>query len=296
MIDELLSVVIPTRNRCNLLERAIESVQKQEGVKLEIIIINDASNDNTRIFLENLSHQYTNVKYINNTIAVGGSKARNFGINIATGHYIAFLDDDDVWLPNKSIKQISLLKANKNFSAVTCNFKIIYDRLPITRTKKITSISKQNSIYSFNFLGGTSMCLTYTKHLKEINGFDENLPSCQDWDLWIKLSNLGEIGIANESLVNYYSHANERISLKLINVYAGRVKIYFKYRESMSKQIRLKNLSALFFIKLMMRNDNIVNKLKRLMIILPNTKLREFFIYIRILTVSDIKSKLFSKI
>jgi glycosyltransferase involved in cell wall biosynthesis len=294
MIDELLSVIIPTRNRCNLLERAIESVQKQEDIKLEIIIINDASNDNTLEFLEDLSHIYSNVKYINTTKAVGGSKARNLGINIATGHYIAFLDDDDVWLPNKCIMQINLLKANNKYSAVTCNFKIIYDRLPITRTKKITSISKQNSIYSFNFLGGTSMCLTYTKHLKTINGFDENLPSCQDWDLWIKLSNLGEIAIVDESLVNYYSHANERISLKLKNVYAGRVKIYFKYKDSMSKQIRLKNISAIFFIKLMMRNDSIVNKLKRLMIILPNIKLRDFFIYIRILTVSDIKSKLFS--
>lgn len=294
MTNKLLSVIIPTRNRCEQLARAIASVQHQDWPDIEIIIVDDASTDNTPQYLADLSKNTGNIKYISNSQPVGGSQARNLGIGLATGFYTAFLDDDDIWLPQKSRRQIELLISDESLSAVTCDFRILYSGLPITRIKRITQISNSNSIYAFNFLGGASMCLTYTHLLLEVKGFNDGLLSCQDWDLWLKLAQLGEIGIVEEVLVHYYSHKSERISSKLGNVYSGRAKIYFDYREKMTDIVRRQNVTAILFIRIMMRNDDIINKLKRLMILYPGTKLRVFLIYVRIITFAHFKSKFFS--
>lgn len=290
MGNKLLSVVIPTRNRCEQLARAITSVQQQDWPDIEIIVVDDASNDNTPQYLEELSRSCSNIIYITNRQPVGGAKARNQGIGLAQGFYTAFLDDDDIWLPQKSRMQIESLVSNKKLSAVTCDFKIIYSGLPITRIKKISRSSSSNDIYAFNFLGGASMCLTYTHLLLEVGGVNENLLSCQDWDLWLKLAQLGDIGRVDEVLVYYYSHKSERISSKLSNVYSGRVNIYFNYREKMTDIVRKQNVAAILFIRIMMRTDSIVNKLNRLKMLYGGTKFRMFLIYIRIITLMHFRT------
>ena len=136
MIQEKLSVIIPTRNRCEHLKRAVNSILNQTWNNIEIIIIDDASTDNTALYVTELITNNKYVKFISNDKAIGGSRSRNLGINIATGYYIGFLDDDDTWHPQKAYKQISLLTTSKKYSATTCNFKIIYHNFPINRKKK----------------------------------------------------------------------------------------------------------------------------------------------------------------
>src|SRR5688572_29003777 len=104
---EKVSVVIPTKNRLDVLLRAINSVLNQEGVETEIIIVDDGSTDGTSIGLEKF---YSQIKLIRNKISRGGAVARNQGALSATSEYVAFLDSDDEWLPNHLVRKVSILK------------------------------------------------------------------------------------------------------------------------------------------------------------------------------------------
>jgi len=290
MIQEKLSVIIPTRNRCEHLKSAVNSILNQTWKNIEIIIIDDASTDNTADYLTELIQINKNVIFISNKKAIGGSKSRNLGINIATGYFIAFLDDDDIWHPQKAFKQILLLTSNNKYSATTCNFKIIYHNFPINRIKKIQKCNNEQDILNLNYLGGASMCLTYKHLLVQANGFDESLLSCQDWDIWVKLQNFGEIGIINEVLVDYYFHKSEQITSKISNAYAGRVSFYFKYRNKMTQATIKNNLSSILFIRIMLRNDSLVKKIKRMSLMINFLSFRTFLIYTRILLMDHMKN------
>ncbi len=289
MIQEKLSVIIPTKNRCEHLKRAVNSILDQTWKNIEIIIIDDASTDNTVLYLNELIHNNNNVKFISNDKAIGGSKSRNLGINIATGYYIGFLDDDDTWHPQKAYKQISLLKSNIKYSATTCNFKIIYHNFPINRIKKLSQSKNPQDILKTNYLGGASMCLTYKHFLLQANGFDESLLSCQDWDIWVKLQNLGEIGIINEVLVDYYFHKSEQITSKISNAYSGRLSFYYKYRHKMTNATIKYNIATILFIRIMSRKDNLFKKIKRMKLMIGFLSLRTLLIYTRILLMGQLK-------
>jgi len=289
MIQEKLSVIIPTKNRCEYLKRAVNSILDQTWKNIEIIIIDDASTDNTVLYLTELIDNNNNVKFISNKKAIGGSKSRNLGINIATGYYIGFLDDDDTWHPQKAYKQISLLKSNIKYAATTCNFKIIYHNFPINRIKKLSQSNNSQDILKTNYLGGASMCLTYKYLLLQVNGFDESLLSCQDWDIWVKLQNLGEIGIINEVLVDYYFHKIEQITSKISNTYSGRLSFYFKYRHKMTNATIKYNISNILFIRIMSRKDSLFKKIKRMKLMIDFLSLRTLLIYTRILLMGELK-------
>ena len=117
---ELVSVVIPTRNRRDRLERAIKSAKVQTWPTIEIIVVDDASSDGTQLFLQKRVSEDARVQVVRNEVPRGGGGARNQGVAVARGQYIAFLDDDDTWLPEKLAEQVALMKANPGASAVSC--------------------------------------------------------------------------------------------------------------------------------------------------------------------------------
>ena len=96
---DLVSVVIPTRNRCIRLLDAIASVRAQTGVQVEIIVVDDASSDDTMRLLSELSLEESRLRYVRNESPLGGGGARNAGVALAKGEFVAFLDDDDRFLP-----------------------------------------------------------------------------------------------------------------------------------------------------------------------------------------------------
>ena len=109
--EDVVSVIIPTYKRPKELERAIISVKNQTYKNIEIIVVDDNANDiEQRKSTEQVVKKYENIVYIQNKENLGGSKTRNIGIENAKGKYIAFLDDDDEFLPNKIEQQIKLYK------------------------------------------------------------------------------------------------------------------------------------------------------------------------------------------
>ena len=122
----LISVIVPTYNRGTLLGRAIRSVLEQSYRNIEVIVVDDASNDNSDMIIKGFSDK--RLFYIRHDRNMGGAEARNTGIKAAKGEYIAFQDSDDEWVKDKLEKQIQVFNsANENIGVVHSGFLIVSD-------------------------------------------------------------------------------------------------------------------------------------------------------------------------
>jgi glycosyltransferase involved in cell wall biosynthesis len=247
--QDVVSVVIPTHNRRDRLLKAIASVKRQTWPHVEIVVVDDGSNDGTFARLKDMAACDSALRVIRNETSQGGAGARNQGIAAASGRWIAFLDDDDLWLPAKLEKQLVLLKANESASAASCSF---FVRAPLRRRRVVRvnpDVSEQEMLRG-NCFGGASVCFTSAGMLKGIGGFDATLRSGQDWDLWLRLSRAGPIVACQEPLALYEAHLGRRIVNDIRSHYSGRRRTYFRYRYRMSVETRKGHRAALIFCRM----------------------------------------------
>jgi len=237
-----VSVVIPTYNRASFLKEAVDSVLAQTYVIDELIIIDDGSTDNT----EETIKDYTDkrIKYFKhekNKGNIGGSIARNTGIKLATGEFIAFLDDDDLWQPQKIEKQLALFdKAPARVAAVYTGYYVINDQKNIVGLiNPKDSYSSFNKLITRNWIGTTSTVMVRATVLAKIGLFDETLPACQDWDLWIRIARKYTILPLKEPLVKLRVHTKgsqkKRITENYQNLIKGREALYLKIKKDLVK-------------------------------------------------------------
>ena len=208
-MNELVSIIITTYNRLELLKRALKSAEQQSYNHTEIIIVDGSSNNDTELFLKD-KKKYNYIKNTNNHPNV----LRNVGIEASNGNLISFLDDDDTWKKEKIEKQVRVFEKNEVALCYTGkniinqkNHKIKYSY------KKPKFNSLLNSIMWDNFIGTTSSIMAHKKALNKIGKFDVKLPALQDYDLCIRIcEKFNVIGI-NEPLVNYhYNYSKKQIS------------------------------------------------------------------------------------
>ena len=282
---ELVSVVIPSRNRRAGLERAIESVSQQTWPNIEIIVVDDASSDDTPQFLQKLSDSGIAIKVVRNEAAQGGAGARNRGIELARGIYIAFLDDDDIWLPEKLHSQIALMKKQPCASSVSCSFFVQHSSGKRT-IKHISSPISSQQILHTNHLGGASMCLTTRQMLLDIGACDASLRSGQDWDLWIKLNDRGPVLACRNPLVSYMPHEGVRITNNPYSTYAGRRRIFLRYKKRMTVETRKHHLCELLYCRKVLlchhRIRQAIGLLKIVGLAGPVKGLRYFYRYLKL--------------
>ena len=210
----LISVVIPTHNRADLLQRAVKSVQDQTYQNVEIIIVSDGSTDNTEEIAQKMADEDTRIRYFGYTPAKGGNYARNLGIANAKGELIAFLDDDDEWMNDKLEKQIRALHNNPGSGISFTGSRIIYVNEDVTYLN-IPSADGDLSrkILLSNLIGTTSTVLVTRKALEKAGVFDEKLPALQDYELWIRVCEITRAAAVREPLINYYNYrSGEQIS------------------------------------------------------------------------------------
>lgn len=247
----LVSVVIPSRNRRARLERALASVWAQTLGDFEVIVVDDASDDGTQQALANIAASEPRLRTIRHDAPRGGAGARNTGIAAARGEFVAFLDDDDVWLPEKLARQVAVLRANPQASAVSASF--VIDAGGGRRLAKILHPPRDaDEIIHANHLGGASVCCTTRAALERIGGFDPTLRSAQDWDLWIKLNDLGPVLVCPEPLVVYHTHEGARITGNPVAVYTGRRRVFVRYRGRMSAAARGTQIRELLYCRKVM--------------------------------------------
>lgn len=230
----MISVVIPTYNRAHFISRAIHSALNQTYQEFEIIVVDDGSTDNTEQVVKKFSDK--RIVYIRHEVNKGVSAARNTGIKISRGEFIAYLDNDDEWLPDKLEKQIT------KFNALSDNFAIVYSGAynVLNKTEEIVSEVTpylRGKIYTI-FLKGCIFDPTTAmirKSCFEKSGlFDESLSSCHDWDMWIRIAKHYEIDFVPDILMKHYVH-KDQVSTDLSLMIQNREMMIKKYQSELYK-------------------------------------------------------------
>ena len=205
-----ISVIIPTYNRRHTLPRAINSVLNQKVEISEIIIIDDGSTDGTSQFI---SSNYPSLKYIyqNNR---GVSAARNIGIKSARSNWIAFLDSDDEWLNTKLVEQLKLLKKHPEIKFIHTDETWIRNNNEVKQKqshKKYGGYIFNKSLEKCRISPSTVVCKRSL--LIELNGFDEDLLICEDYDLWLRITSMNNILFINKPLIKKYGGHEDQLSI-----------------------------------------------------------------------------------
>jgi glycosyltransferase involved in cell wall biosynthesis len=206
-----VSVIIPTFNRVDLLKRALKSVLFQSFSDFEVIVIDDASTDSTKDYLETLEdHRLVVLSLPENS---GVSAARNAGIKIARGDYIALLDSDDEWRKKKLEKQMAYLDEHSECTVVHCNERWIRRGEHLNQKK----IHKKEGGDIFKralhlCLISPSAVLIEREYLYSIGLFREDYPVCEDYELWLRVTANNQIGFLEDSLVIKYGGHDDQLS------------------------------------------------------------------------------------
>ncbi|MDH3797292.1 MAG: glycosyltransferase [Desulfobacterales bacterium] len=181
----LVTVIIPTYNRGWIIQEAIDSVLDQDFNDYELIVVDDGSDDNTREILGAYGKAITVLQQSNR----GVSAARNRGIAEAAGRLIAFLDSDDLWLPGKLSTQVKFFE--ENAGAVINQTQEIWIRNGV----RVNPKKRHHKFSGMIFERSLALCLVspsavmIKKSLFDaVGGFDEDLPACEDYDLWLRIS------------------------------------------------------------------------------------------------------------
>jgi len=199
MNHPIFSIIIPTYNRAKLCLEAVQSVLGQTCESWELIIVDDGSTDDTKeVLKETKDSRFQYVRQEN----TGPSAARNKGARLARGKYLAFLDSDDLWLPEKLATQKEFFLQNPSFRI--CQTEEIWMR----KGKRIYPKKKHKKEAGHIFERALELCLVSPSAVameKElfwsVGGFDENLPAAEDYDLWLRILCKHPIGLVKEPLV-----------------------------------------------------------------------------------------------
>ena len=239
-----VSVVIPAYNRAHCIQNAINSVIAQTYPPKEIIIVDDGSTDNLQEIID--SYSASQLRLVKHQTNKGASQARNTGIEQAKGDYIAFLDSDDTWCPNKLEAQVAFMKQH-NLEASCTNFAFYrngtLEQESVYRPYKSIRLTQKDMAWGcFISPGSTFICKK--ELLTRICGYDTDFQRFEDWDLLFRLSQHCDIGWLNESLSIIYNQLHSSIESEL----QGLNLIKDKYaHKANSKEIKSIILSSYYF-------------------------------------------------
>ena len=262
-----ISVIIPTFNRKKTLERAIQSVIDQSLSPFEILIIDDGSNDGTEQWVK---ENFQNIKYIyqNNH---GVSSARNTGIENAHGDWVAFLDSDDEWLPNKLYEQVKAIDSNPEMKFFHTN------EIWIRNGVRVNQMKKHKKYGGYIFEKCLDICrvspssvLIQKEVFDNIGIFDESLRVCEDYDLWLRITSkypvvfldipliykygghADQLSKVNDGIESYRIQSLEKIiksgflsneqKVMAVNALVNKMKIYSKGLEKRKKLVELQDI------------------------------------------------------
>lgn len=202
----LVTSIIITKNRPELVIRAVKSVLQQSYRNIEVILVDDSDGCDTQEIIPQFAKE---IKYIKNERSRGACYSRNVGLSEARGDFIALLDDDDFWMPNKIERQLQ--KAMK-YPLVGCNY-VSYMGRKKYYVQQPEFVNYEDLLYH-NFLGSCSFVLVEASAIKKCR-FDESLEAGQDWDMWLsvmKENNIKQVVNIREYLVGYNQGLHPRIS------------------------------------------------------------------------------------
>ena len=223
---ELVSVIITTYKRpIEVLLRAIKSVLRQSYSNYELLIVNDNPEDlEGQAQIINIIKDLNDkrIKYLTYESNQGSNYARNYGLYNSKGAYVAFLDDDDEWFPSKLEMQVNIMKENPQVGLVSCGF-FISDGNKVIGEKKpepLYDYSIDNLIV-YNYIAGTSFPLLRKSVIDEVGGFDTQMVSCQEYELWLRMREVCEFATVKNPLGVYYVSDDSVFRNNIKKYYAG---------------------------------------------------------------------------
>ena len=228
----VVSVIIPTHNRPEYLRRALISVKIQTFDDIEIIVVDDASS----VDLEDVLQDFPDVIYLRNKTNKGPCYSRNRGLKHARGKFINFLDDDDILYPEKIEKQVTLFRnsSDKKLGMVTCHTKDCRSGETKIKYNKLRGYLYRKLLYSYVMTGNETV-LYKRKYLVKTGGFDEDLESSQEYDLFIRMAKNYKIDYVDDILTEECKSENQ-ISVNFDKKIKGTRHLYKKYKQAYLKQ------------------------------------------------------------
>jgi len=245
--NNLVSVIIPTYGRCEYLQRSIDSVLNQTYSNCEVIVVDDNGKSSSqgvktqKLMANYLSH--SKVKYLQHDINKNGSAARNTGLTASKGEYIAYLDDDDEFMPEKIEIQMTLLELDTDFNAVYCLNNRFYHGKSVQTTKYTKSGNCQLDVLCMKSDITTPSLLMRKRAIIEMGGWDEDFLRHQDFEFLIRFFEQNSIKCIPEILLKIHveSEINRPNVDKLISV----KKVYFNKLEHIISKYSINEINEI---------------------------------------------------
>ncbi len=211
----LVSVIIPCYNAERFVEKAVRSIMEQSYRNLEIIVIDDCSQDSTGKILGKLSLEDKRIKYIKNEKNIKLPRTLNKAIRLSSGEYIARMDADDISFPDRFQKQLEFLVSNPNVDLVSANSQYIDENENIlsVRTYHPSEHSDIISVLPWKCPFVHPLIMAKRTFFEELNGYDTSLPYAEDYELWIRgWLNSKRYHNLSDILLQYRVHSNQMTS------------------------------------------------------------------------------------
>jgi glycosyltransferase involved in cell wall biosynthesis len=214
-----ITVVVPTRNRSAWVTLTLRSVLRQRHVGVDVVVVDEASSDNTLAAIASLRD--SRIRVVRHNAPVGVSAARNRGAAEARGEWIGFVDDDDLWAPDKVARQIAAAETLGREWAYTGSVnigedgRITYGRPPLGPEAVAAALRRYNAIP-----GGGSNVILRRRTWAQVGLFDTRLRNTEDWEMWLRLAERGLPGCVSNPLVAYRVHAGNS-SLDVAEIIRG---------------------------------------------------------------------------
>jgi glycosyltransferase involved in cell wall biosynthesis len=207
MEDDSISVVIPTHDRRAFLAVTLNSVLRQENVEFDVTIVDDGSTDDTAEFLQSIDDP--RVRFLRNDVPRGVCAARNQGITATTGAWLAFIDDDDLWAPDKLVRQLRAAHDTGCSWVYTGAVDVDEQGRALAGTPPHPPAIVMDRLPHFDLVpGGSSGVLASRVMVEQAGRWDPQI-FLADWDLWIRLGRLGPPAWVPEPLVGYRIHGGQ---------------------------------------------------------------------------------------
>lgn len=230
-----ISVIIPTYNREKTIERAVRSVLEQTYTDFELLVIDDGSTDGTESLIEKIIDE--RIRYIKLKENGGPSNARNAGVRLAEGEWVAFQDSDDFWYPDKLEKQLAYAETHPEYDLVYCSYRVFSGERSFTvpmepyqdilEGKMTCALLKQNSI-------GTPTMLVKKDKFLETGGFRTDYRALEDWEFAVRFSKEHLIGFVPDVLMEAYL-LNGGVSSDLGAYFESRCKMLAENRRTLEE-------------------------------------------------------------
>lgn len=240
------TVVIPTHNRAELLKEAIQSVLEQTFKDFELIVVDDHSSDNTKDVVASFGNDH-NIIYMMNDRTKGGAGARNTGIFEAKGEWIAFLDDDDVWLPKKLELQYNKIQELDDSVGLIYTGYASYDfdnKHEILHNIPQKEGWIQKDLLYNNYIKAFGGVVIRSDLLRMVGGLDERFPAYQDNELYVRISQLAKVAFIKDILLYVRTANKDRISIDPHKKLLAYQLFWDKYRNLINNNPRLRHRIA----------------------------------------------------